>query len=48
MTPIAGPLGALVVATIFYAYREYLEGHRRKEQRLRQRIAYMLWVAAHA
>jgi hypothetical protein len=44
--PLAVPLGALAVATIFYGYRDYLVRLRSKERRLRERVAYMLWVAA--
>lgn len=39
-------LGALAVATIYYAYRAYQEKRQRRERTLRERVAYMLWVMA--
>jgi hypothetical protein len=44
-TVICG-LGALAVANIYYLYRSYLQRQFHREQRLRERVAYMLWVAA--
>ena len=38
-------LAALTIATLYYTYRDvYL--HRKKRTELRDRVAYMLWVAA--
>lgn len=37
---------ALSVALIFYTYRAYRDHHSRKERTLRERVTYMLWVAA--
>ena len=44
--PLAAPIGALAVAMIFYGYRGYLGRLNEKQKRLRERVAYMLWVAA--
>ena len=46
MNLIAGPFAALTVATLFYCYREYSQYVNRKQSRLRERVAYMLWVMA--
>ncbi len=47
MQPIICGLATLAIANIYYAYRYYLQTQFRKERRLRERVAYMLWVAAH-
>jgi hypothetical protein len=42
---IACNVACLVIASIYYTYRDvYL--HRRKREQLNERVAYMLWVAA--
>ena len=41
-------MAAFTVATIFYSYRAYLDTLRQKQRVLRERVAYMLWVAANA
>ena len=46
MIVIAGPFAALTVASLFYCYREYASYVYKKERRLRDRVAYMLWVMA--
>ena len=46
MTTLVGPVAAFAVASIFYCYRHYNELQVRRERRLRERVAYMLWVAA--
>ncbi len=46
MQPLAGPLAALIVASLFYGYRTFVETQRERTRRLRERVAYMLWVAA--
>ena len=38
---------ALSVALIFYTYRAYRDYLWRKARTLRERVAYMLWIAAH-
>jgi hypothetical protein len=38
-------LAALMIATLYYTWRDvYL--HRKKREQLHERVAYMLWVAA--
>ena len=38
-------LACLMIAAVYYAWRDvYL--HRKKRERLQERVAYMLWVAA--
>jgi hypothetical protein len=37
---------ALAVAGLFYYWRAYREGMVQREQALRQRVSYMLWVMA--
>ena len=44
-TAVCG-LAALTVAMVFYGYRAYRDSHNLKERKLRDRVAYMLWVAA--
>jgi len=39
-------LAAFVVASIFYGYRAYTEWLLHRQRTLRERVAYMLWVAA--
>lgn len=46
MQLIIASLGALAIANIYYWYRSYSEKQRERERRLRERVAYMLWVAA--
>jgi hypothetical protein len=46
MSAIAGPFAALTVASIFYCYRQYQTILQKRERRLRDRVAYMLWVMA--
>jgi hypothetical protein len=46
MQSIICGLAALAVANIYYAYRYYLQLQAQKERRLRERVTYMLWVAA--
>jgi hypothetical protein len=42
---IACNIACLVIAALYYTWRDvYL--HRRKREKLHQRVAYMLWVAA--
>ncbi len=48
MQPLWSNLAVVTVTAIFYLYRAHLHGRHRRTQRLRQRVAYMLWVAAGA
>jgi hypothetical protein len=45
MQPIVTNMAALAVAMLFYLWRAY-QTRQRREQVLRQRVAYMLWVMA--
>lgn len=47
MPVIAANVAALAVAGIFYAYRDGYLARLRRVQVVRERIAYMLWTAAH-
>jgi hypothetical protein len=46
METVIGGLGALAVANIYYWYRSYLQRQVGRERKLRERVTYMLWVAA--
>jgi hypothetical protein len=48
MALFAGPFAALTVASLFYCYREYHSVMQKKDRRLRDRVAYMLWVMANS
>jgi len=42
---LACNIACLAIAVLYYSWRDiYL--HRRKREQMRQRVAYMLWVAA--
>lgn len=45
MQPIMTNMAALAVATLYYLWRAHSQRQRR-DQALRQRVAYMLWVMA--
>jgi hypothetical protein len=46
MQPFWGNVAALTIAVIYYTWRDLCQGPQRKEQALRERVAYMLWVMA--
>lgn len=46
MHPILCSLAALAVANIFYFYRSYQVDLVVRQRALRERVAYMLWMAA--
>jgi hypothetical protein len=51
MDPLLMPLipcgfAALAVACIFYTWRAYTDALLRRQRMLRQRVTWMLWVAA--
>ena len=46
MQPIWTNVAALAVASIFYTWRAWQQVHCRRNQVLRSRVAYMLWVMA--
>jgi hypothetical protein len=41
-------LAALSVASVFYTYRAYVDHLMARQRTLRERVTYMLWVAANA
>jgi hypothetical protein len=45
MQPIVANVAALAVASLYYLWRSHHQAQQRR-QRLCQRVAYMLWVAA--
>jgi hypothetical protein len=45
MHAFCGSAAALAVASIYYAYRAYLQTQFRRQRTLRDRVAYMLWAA---
>lgn len=46
MSLICCNIAALTVACVFYLWRSYTADLARREQTLRERVAYMLWVMA--
>ncbi len=46
MLPISLNVAALAVAVIFYTWRSYAVIQRKRQRRLRERVAYMLWAMA--
>jgi len=46
MQLISSSLGSLVVAMIYYAYRDRAVWLVQRHRMLRERVAYMLWVMA--
>ena len=46
MQLISSSLGTLVVALIYYAYRDRTVRHLQRRRMLRERVTYMLWVMA--
>lgn len=46
MPVISCSIAALAVASIYYTWRAYREWLDRRQETLRERIAYMLWVMA--
>lgn len=46
MQAILCSLAALAIANIYYWYRSYQEEEETRARTLRERVAYMLWVAA--
>ena len=46
MQPIMGNVAALAVAVIFYVWRAYQHVRIQQQQALRERVAYMVWMAA--
>lgn len=46
MQAIFCSLAALTIANIYYWYRRYAQEQTQREHTLRERVTYMLWVAA--
>jgi hypothetical protein len=46
MPAIVCSVAAFTVASIFYTWRAHFETQFKREQQLRQRVVYMLWVMA--
>jgi hypothetical protein len=46
MLPITCNAAALAVAVLFYTWRGYAQMQFKRQQHLRERVAYMLWVMA--
>jgi hypothetical protein len=46
MHTISCSIAALAVASIFYTWRAYTYNLAKRDQTLRERVAYMLWVMA--
>jgi hypothetical protein len=46
MNPFATSVTTLAVSMIFCLWQGYRRDQQRRQRRLRQRVAYMLWVAA--
>jgi hypothetical protein len=47
MQPILSNVAALAVALIFYVWRAHTQSQQQlRSRRLRERVAYMLWVMA--
>jgi hypothetical protein len=39
-------LAALAIAVLYYSWRAYHQARLRREQTLRERVAYLLWAVA--
>ncbi len=46
MQPLYSQVALLVITMSFFVWRVYTEGRVRRDRVLRERVAYMLWVAA--
>jgi hypothetical protein len=46
MNPFVASVATLAVSTIFCVWRAYHDGEQRRQRQLRERVAYMLWMAA--
>ena len=46
MQVVVCSLAALAVANLYYWYRYYMQDREQRDQTLRERVTYMLWVAA--
>lgn len=46
MQPIVANMAALAVAMLFYLWRAHFQGQQRRQRRLCERVAFMLWLMA--
>ena len=46
VTPMLSTLPTLMVTAVYYGWYVYLREMRRRDRVLRERVTYMLWVAA--
>ena len=46
MQALTQTIGTLAVATIYCIWRTYLEVRLKQERSLRERVAYLIWIAA--
>ena len=46
MNPLVASMATLAVSVIFCVWRAYSRTQQRRQRQLRQRVAYMLWMAA--
>jgi hypothetical protein len=46
MNPLVTSMATLAVSTIFCLWQAYHQDQQRRQRRLRERVAYMLWRAA--
>jgi hypothetical protein len=46
MSVVVCAASALSVALLFYSWRSYAQKHEQRNQQLRERVTYMLWVMA--
>ncbi len=46
MNPLVTSMATLAVSTIFCLWRAYHDVQQRRQRVLRERVAYMLWMAA--
>ena len=46
MNPMSSSVAAMAVASIFYVWKYYFQFQVQRDRILRERVAYMLWLAA--
>jgi hypothetical protein len=46
MNPLATSMATFAISTIFCLWQAYRQAQERRERVLRERVAYMMWVAA--
>ncbi len=46
MNPLTSSMATLAVSAIFCLWKAYCQTHEQRTRMLRERVAYMLWVAA--